>query len=675
MDDEAPLPSSQMPEALVTLALDVDDVFLGAASDDLIVAVASSNNTVRIGPWGGTASSGSQAPLVVGFGTLVNGQLSVSPGANMVGDTDASLVALYGINFDQGGSAGIAICLSNASVGAALWLAGDGAPRPSLLSLSNAPGADLSVQGDALVVTSDRLIGVNWPSPAFQLDVQGAINAWSNSVGGGPFVALTATNLGGTGAAAGDVWEPGDVSIALSNTGTADNADGCAATLSLSPDSVAALSNPVERDDAKGVPTPRVCLATPTLVATFGDDDALLKLTPTVYADQVALLLCGGDLDVQSGNVLMAELPFLTSNGLLSNVAVGSFCNCVVAKRGYYFEGTPLVHVVSGVGTGVGLGVAAPAGSTTGAWNVSTLGWDLVFQNDSNVVGDAPGTLEVDVVGDATSAAYATLLTLGPDARINGPRCNVTTRCNLTVDCNLLVRGRAAISNAATMSSNLGIQCLLNVYGVASFSNAAFCSSNVSVATALSIGPTANDASFPLWVQTVNAANISIYAAGDIASFSDARYKSRVRRIEGALAKVCAIGGYTFERSNRSTTGGCDRRMAGVLAHEVAAVLPEVVSEDSGGMLHVSYGNLAAALLIEATKELAARTATFRFATTTPDEPFDIALPAAFGDRGGVAVVGAEDAYGGRCFARVDGGRVVGRCETPGRYAVIVSGQ
>ena len=646
-DDLVPLPDAQMPEALVALAIGQDDVFLGAVYDDLLVAVKSSANAVRVGPWGGTQLSGSQAPLVVGAeGSLLNGPLTIVPGANMQSNTDASLWAIAAFNVDPGVDCAIGLALSNAATGVATWLTGDGAPRPSLWSFSNT-GGDTSFNGDALVVTWDRLVGINWPAPEFQLDVQGALNVWSNVAG--PFQAIVATNHGNWEDSDNVTWIPGDAVFTLSNTGFQSSAEGCLATLSLSPDSVAALSNSIELDHENGVPTPLVCLATPTVVASFGADEALFSLTPTVYADQVAQLLQGGDLSIWDGNLLMQNgLPIVTSNGLVSNVTVGSFSNAVIAKRGFYFEGVPLSLVTTGVGNGVGLGLNAADGSTTGPWNLTTAGWDLVIQNASNAAcfTSSPPEVSVDFNDEnGTGPPYRTLVTIGPDARINGPSCNVTTRCNLTVDCNLLVRGRAAFSNAVTMSSNLG------------------------VSTAISIGPAACDNSYPFKVQTVNANNISIYAAGDIASFSDARYKDEIRRIDHALDKVDAIGGYTFQRHGENTSR---TRMAGVLAQEVAAVLPEVVSADPDGMMHVSYGNIVA-LLIEAIKELREESAveSFRFVAVREGEPFEFAC------KRRRAVISPEDGFG-RCCARVVDSlssttlSVVGRVELPGAYAIAV---
>ena len=90
-----------------------------------------------------------------------------------------------------------------------------------------------------------------------------------------------------------------------------------------------------------------------------------------------------------------------------------------------------------------------------------------------------------------------------------------------------------------------------------------------------------------------------VHATGAVTEMSDARIKSDVRTIDDALGKVLRLGGYTF-----TLPGG--ERSAGVIAQEVREVLPEVVREDSGGMLSVAYGNLVG-LLIEAVKQLSAR--------------------------------------------------------------------
>jgi hypothetical protein len=154
-----------------------------------------------------------------------------------------------------------------------------------------------------------------------------------------------------------------------------------------------------------------------------------------------------------------------------------------------------------------------------------------------------------------------------------------------------------SVGGVATLSSNV------TTWGVASFSNAARFSSNLACLGCVAIGPTVNN-TYPLYVQGVanDASGISIRTDGTVSSSSDARLKTDVRKIEGALDKVLAIGGYTYRR----TGDPLGPRSVGVLAQEVAAVLPELVGTDSDGTMHVAYANVVA-LLIEAIKELSSK--------------------------------------------------------------------
>jgi hypothetical protein len=93
-----------------------------------------------------------------------------------------------------------------------------------------------------------------------------------------------------------------------------------------------------------------------------------------------------------------------------------------------------------------------------------------------------------------------------------------------------------------------------------------------------------------------------VWAANDITAFSDARVKTNLQKIEGALDKVSNINGYTFSRTDYTSEDDRDKRHVGVIAQEIQKVLPELVHEDDKGMLSVAYGNMTA-LLIEALKE------------------------------------------------------------------------
>lgn len=86
--------------------------------------------------------------------------------------------------------------------------------------------------------------------------------------------------------------------------------------------------------------------------------------------------------------------------------------------------------------------------------------------------------------------------------------------------------------------------------------------------------------------------------AGDVTAVSDLSANVGVETIAGALSKVRALRGVTYERTNSP-----GRRHMGLVAQEVEQVVPEVVSSGTSGLKAVAYGNLTG-LLVEAVKEL-----------------------------------------------------------------------
>jgi hypothetical protein len=86
-----------------------------------------------------------------------------------------------------------------------------------------------------------------------------------------------------------------------------------------------------------------------------------------------------------------------------------------------------------------------------------------------------------------------------------------------------------------------------------------------------------------------------IRASANIIAYSDRRLKSDIERIEGALDKVCALGGYTFTMN--------DKRSTGLIAQEVKEVLPEAVHGSEETHYSLAYGNVIG-LIVEAIKEL-----------------------------------------------------------------------
>ena len=95
-----------------------------------------------------------------------------------------------------------------------------------------------------------------------------------------------------------------------------------------------------------------------------------------------------------------------------------------------------------------------------------------------------------------------------------------------------------------------------------------------------------------LWV------NGGVYATGNVVAYSDARRKKDVVTIDNALDKVLQLRGVTYVKKENNV------KEMGVIAEEIAEILPDVVLYDSEGKVDsVSYGRITA-VLIEAIKDL-----------------------------------------------------------------------
>jgi len=90
----------------------------------------------------------------------------------------------------------------------------------------------------------------------------------------------------------------------------------------------------------------------------------------------------------------------------------------------------------------------------------------------------------------------------------------------------------------------------------------------------------------------------TITATGDITAYSDGRLKTDIETITGALDRVRKLRGVTFSRRETGNRG------VGLIAQELALIVPEAVMTHEDGLLSVAYGNLVG-VLIEAVKDLA----------------------------------------------------------------------
>jgi len=98
----------------------------------------------------------------------------------------------------------------------------------------------------------------------------------------------------------------------------------------------------------------------------------------------------------------------------------------------------------------------------------------------------------------------------------------------------------------------------------------------------------------------------NITASGEItAYYSDARLKTNVAKIDSALDKVMAINGYTYDSSELAQSLGLPKHMdqIGLMADEVEAVLPELVTQSAiEGYKTIRYDKVVS-VLVNAIKE------------------------------------------------------------------------
>lgn len=90
----------------------------------------------------------------------------------------------------------------------------------------------------------------------------------------------------------------------------------------------------------------------------------------------------------------------------------------------------------------------------------------------------------------------------------------------------------------------------------------------------------------------------------DVFAGSDLRLKKDILPIEGALAKVTQLNGIKYKWNLETAATDDQSEHAGLIAQEVAAVMPEVVRRNAeGGHLAVEYSKIGS-YLVEAIKDL-----------------------------------------------------------------------
>jgi hypothetical protein len=281
-----------------------------------------------------------------------------------------------------------------------------------------------------------------------------------------------------------------------------------------------------------------------------------------------------------SQNTAMGYQNLLSNTTGSGNVAIGIAAlsanttgdlNIAIGTGGLTYNTTGSGNTVVGFGMYI---------NTTGSGNTSDGGFAL-YANTTGNYNTASGN---GALFNSDRGSYNTAI--GYNAGRTANSMGITTNNNTAVGASAYF-GRESLTNATAIGANaevsesnaLVLGCVAGVNG---------CASNVHVGIA-----------------TTKPSNIFTIAQGagqalsdGWATYSSRRWKTNIHTLDGALSKVEQLRGVSYDLEANG------KHEVGVIAEEVGAVVPEVVSYDENGKdaRGVDYSRLTA-LLIEAVKQ------------------------------------------------------------------------
>lgn len=328
--------------------------------------------------------------------------------------------------------------------------------------------------------------------------------------------------------------------------------------------------------------------------------------------------------DINSAAAIVdTKLATIATAGKVSNSATtaasANTASAIVARdaSGDFAAGTITAALTgnvtgntSGTHTGAVVGNASTATSAA-AWTTArtiTLAGDLSgnvsIDGSTNVTLTATVTADATALGTDTTGNYVAAGAvsgsgLSGSASSEGATFTVTSNAtNANTASTIVFRDASGNFSAGTISAALT-------------GNASTATTAGTVTTAAQTAITSVGTLSSLTVSGATATGAltvtgSITASGEItAYFSDERLKMDINPIQGALNKVMAIGGYTYKANELAHTLGVSRydNQIGLLAGEVEAVMPELVTESGlAGYKTIRYDKVVS-VLVEAIKE------------------------------------------------------------------------
>jgi hypothetical protein len=296
------------------------------------------------------------------------------------------------------------------------------------------------------------------------------------------------------------------------------------------------------------------------------------------------------------------------------------------AKLGNAFLGIEAGNTTMTGVSNAAVGYVAFTNNTTGTFNTA-IGEAALNANTTGTENAAMGSgaLELNTTGGANTASGWAALINNTTGNYNTAAGNEALYFSTTGSYNT-ASGIAALQQNTTGSDNTASGALALLWNITGSYNTGLGagagpdskSNNLSYATAIGAGAVVSQsnalvlggslgsgANVNVGIGTATPANVFTIAQGagqaiadGWATYSSRRWKTNIQTLDGALGKVEQLRGVSYELK----TNG--KHEVGVIAEEVGAVVPEVVTWDKNGKdaQGVDYSRLTA-LLIEATKE------------------------------------------------------------------------
>lgn len=267
----------------------------------------------------------------------------------------------------------------------------------------------------------------------------------------------------------------------------------------------------------------------------------------------------------KSGGTMTGTLVLATGSASIAPVKLVAGTNLTTPQAGAVeFDGANLFFTPASTRKTIAFTDSNLTG-TAAAWTTA--------RTVSFATGDVTGSFSIDGTANVSNVA----LTIANDSVALGTK----TTGNYVAT----VQAGTGVSTTGA-STGEGVSHVISIgQAVGTSSDVTFGSINVGSATGATTG--------------------QIKASGDIIAFStsDERLKTDVAVISDALEKVKKLRGVTYTWNEAANELGLFGADTGVIAQDVAAVLPEVVTTRDSGHMAVKYEKMIG-LLIEAVKEL-----------------------------------------------------------------------